>query len=154
MTQARPLVLFLLLGAVSQDADVRDLLRRLEDDNAEVREKAQKQLGALGPAALPLLKETAESSRSSGELRLRVVAAMKEIELTAKIAKVFVEPRRITLKATDTLLREVLDEISRQAGVAIESSLLDPAAKVTLNANDAPLQMVLDQLCQGQIERT
>ncbi|HVR87485.1 MAG TPA: hypothetical protein VMU54_24375, partial [Planctomycetota bacterium] len=154
MTLARPLLLFLLLGAASQEADVRDLLRRLEDDNAEVREKAQKQLGALGPAALPLLKDTAESSRSSGELKLRVVAAMKEIELTEKIAKVFVEPKRITVKAGDALLREVLDEISRQAGVAIDSSLLDPAAKVTLDAKDAPLQRVLDLLCKDQVERT
>jgi len=153
MTCARALILLLLLGA-TQDSDVRDLLRRLEDDNAEVREKAQKQLGALGESALALLKETAESPRSSGELKLRVVAAIKDIELAAKIAKVFMEPRRITLKAADTLLREVLDEAARQAGVPIDSSQVDPAAKVTLDAREAPLQQVLDLLCKDQTERT
>jgi len=154
MNLARPLLLLLLLGATTQDSDVRDLLRRLEDDNAEVREKAQRQLGALGEAALPALKEAAESPRSSGELKLRVVAAMKEIELSAKIAKVFAEPRRITVRAGGTMLREVLDEISRQAGVVIESSMVDAAAAVTLEAKDAPLQMVLDQLCKDQLQRT
>ena len=153
MTLVRPLILFLLLGA-TQDPDVRDLLRRLEDDNAEVREKAQKQLGTLGESALPLLKETAESPRSSGELKLRVVAAIKEIELAAKIAKVFMEPKRITVKAADTMLREVLDEVARQAGVAVDSSQVDPAAKVTLAAQEVPLQQVLDQLCRDQTERT
>jgi hypothetical protein len=156
MSHARPLLLLLLplLGAATQDSDVRDLLRRLEDDNADVREKAQRQLGGLGEAALPLLKETAESPRSSGELKLRLVAAIKEIELSAKIAKVFVEPKRVTVRAAGTMLREVLDEISRQAGVAIESSLVDPSAKVTLDAKEASLQMVLDQLCKDQLERT
>jgi hypothetical protein len=148
------MILLLLLGAVPQDPDVRDLIRRLEDDNAEVREQAQKQLGSLGEAALPLLQQTAESPRSSSELRLRVLAAIREIELAAKIAKVFVEPRRITLKAADQPLREVLDELSRQAGVPIECLQVDSAAKISLDEKDASLQMVLDRLCKDQAERT
>src|SRR5579862_1787976 len=154
MAALRPMILLLLLGAVPQDPDVRDVLRRLEDDNAQVREKAQKQLGSLGEAALPLLRQTAESPRSEGELRLRVQAAIREIELAAKIAKVFIEPRRITLRAADKPLREVLDDVSRQSGVAIESLQVDSAAKISLDETDAPLQMVLDQLCKGQAERT
>jgi hypothetical protein len=154
MMRALPLVLLVLLGAAPQEADVRDILRRLEDDNADVREKAQKQLSLLGEAAVPLLKEAAESPRSSGEVKLRVIAAIKEIELSTKIAKVYQEPRPLTLRASDTLLREVLDELQRQSGVAIESSLVDAAAKVSLDAKDVSLQEVLDLLCKDQAERT
>src|SRR5436190_10827658 len=148
------MLLLLVLLFAPQDADVRDLLRRLEDDNAEVREKAQKQLGSLGESAIPVLKETAESPRTPGEVKLRVIAALKEIELAAKIAKVYPEPKRVTVKAADTMLREVLDEVARQSGLAIETSLVDAAAKVSLDATDLPAQQVLDLLCSGQAERT
>ncbi len=149
-----PLLVLLLAAAAPQEAEVRDLLRRLEDDDAEVREKAQKQLGLLGERAIPLLKEAAESPRSAGEVKLRLIAAIREIELSGKISKVFQEPKPIVLRASDTMLREVLDELSRQAGVPIDSSQVDGAAKVTLDVKDAPLQRVLDLLCADQAERT
>jgi hypothetical protein len=147
-------MLLLLLGAGFQDPDVPDLLRRLEDDNADVREKAQKQLSLLGESAIPLLKETAESPRSSGELKLRIIAAIKEIELSAKIAKVFQEPKPITLKASDTPLREILEDLSKRTGVGIEYSRVDSAVKVSLDVRDASLQQVLDLLCRDQLTRT
>lgn len=146
--------LLALLLAVPQEVDVRELLRRLEDDNADVREKAQKQLGGLGEGAIPVLKEVAESPRSSGELKLRVVAALKEIELGAKAAKVFPDLKRVTMKASDTMLREVLDELQRQSGLAIDSTLVDAAAKVTLDVKDASAQNVLDLLCRDQADRS
>jgi hypothetical protein len=151
------LVLILLLfrpTVAPQDAEVLDLIRRLEDDDADAREKAQKQLGLLGERAIPLLKEAAESPRSAGEVKLRLIAAIREIELSTKISKVFQEPKPIVLRSSDTMLREVLDELSRQAGVPIDSSQVDGAAKVTLDVKDAPLQRVLDLLCADQAERT
>ncbi len=154
MNSLGPLLALLLLAAAPQEAEVRDLLRRLEDDDAEVREKAQKQMGLLGERAIPLLKEAADSPRSAGEVRLRLLAAIREIELSGKISKVFQEPKPIALRASDTTLREVLDELSRQAGVAIDSSQVDGAAKVAIDVKDAPLQRVLDLLCADQPERT
>lgn len=148
------MILLLFLLVLPQDADVRDLLRKLEDDSAEVREKAQKQLGSLGESAIPVLKETAESPRTPGEVKLRVVAALKEIELAAKVAKVYPELKRVTVRAADTMLREVLDEVARQSGLPIEASLVDGAAKVTLDARDLSAQNILDILCSGQAERT
>src|SRR5438094_5434888 len=128
----RSLVAFLLLRLFAQDSGVRDLIQRLEDDRVEYREKAQKDLGAMGEAALPALREVVESPRSSGELKLRAAAAIRDIELALKAAKVYREPKPLTLKAADTMLRETLDEIARQAGVTIDSSAVDGAAKVTL----------------------
>lgn len=149
----RALFLLLLL-AFPQDPAVRDLLQQLEDDNADVREKAQKQLGGLGESAIPLLKEVAESPRSSGELKLRVLAALKEIDLAGKTAKVYVEPKRVTLKADGTVLREILDELARQSGLKIDSVLVDGAAPVTIDARDLSAQNVLDLLCAGRQDRT
>ncbi|HZE97025.1 MAG TPA: hypothetical protein VE981_08355 [Planctomycetota bacterium] len=154
MARAIPGVLFLLLAAVSQEPTLRELIRRLEDDRADVREQAQKELGQRGDAALAALKEIVESPTAAGELKLRAAAAIREIELAGKIAKVYLEPRRVTLKAADTMLREVLDELSRQSGIVIESTLVDNAARVTLDVADAPVPQALDLLCQNQTERT
>lgn len=153
MAVVRLLIPLLLLGAV-QDASVRDLIRLLEDENAEVRERAQKQLGSKGEAALGPLKEIVDSPGASGELKLRASAAIREIELAAKVSRVYKVPARVTIKASDTMLREVLDELSRQASVVIDSGLIDSAAKVSVDLKDASLQQALDALCAGQAERT
>jgi hypothetical protein len=150
----RALFATLVLATFAQDSGVRELLRRLEDDSAESREKAQKELGALGEAALPDLREVIDSPSSSGELKLRASAAIRDIELAVKSAKVYREPKRLTLRADGTMLRETLDEIARQAGVAIDSAAVDGAARVTLDVKDATLMEVLYLLCRDQAERT
>src|SRR3954464_14148828 len=150
----RALLLLLALAVNIQDPVPADLLRNLEDDRVEIREQAQKKLIELGDTVLPLLKETAESPRSSGELKLRASAVLKAIEFNGKLLKAFKEPRRVTLKAADTMLREILDEIARQADVKIDTSAIDGSAKVTLTAESLPLFQVLDLLCKDQTERT
>ena len=150
----RALLLLLALAVRLQDPSPADLLRNLEDDRVEVREQAQKRLIELGNAVLPLLKETLESPRSSGELKLRTSAVLRAIELNARPLKAFKEPKRVTLKADGTLLREILDEVARQAEVAIDSSAIDAAATVTMTADGLPLFQVLDLLCKDQAERT
>lgn len=150
----RLLLVPVLAAVLAQEPAVRDLIRQLEDDNVEARERAQKQLGALGEDALPALRETVAAASSSGELKLRAAAAIREIELGAKIARVYKEPKRITLKGSDTMLREILDELARQTGVPIDSGSVDGAAKVTIDARDLPLLEVLDLLCRGQADRT
>ncbi len=150
----RSLFAVLALSLLPQDAAVRDLLQKLEDDRVESREQAQKELCALGDAALPALREVVDSPTSSGELKLRAAATIREIELNVKAAKVYREPARVSLKASDKPLREVLDDLSRQAGVAIDSSAVNDKAAVTIDANDVPLMEALDLLCRGQADRT
>jgi hypothetical protein len=149
----RSLFAVLVLALLPQDAAVRELLQKLEDDRVESREQAQKELAALGEAALPLLREVAESPRSSGELKLRAAATIREIELNVKAAKVYREPARVTLKATDQPLRAVLDDLSRQAGVAIDSSSVNEKTTLTVDATDVPLMEALDLVCRGQADR-
>ena len=83
----RSLFTLLALGLFAQDPALGDLLQRLEDDRAETREKAQKDLVALGEAAIPALRELIDSVKSSGELKLRAAAVVREIELAAKAAR-------------------------------------------------------------------
>src|SRR5258706_14142400 len=154
MALLRLLLTVLVLPALTQDAPVGDLIRKLEDDRVGAREQAQKGLAALGEAAIPALREVVDSPRSSGELKLRAAAAIRDIELAVKSAKVYREPKRLTLKADDTMLREILDEIARQAGVEIDSTTVDGPARVRFDADDLPLFQVLDLVCRDQPERT
>src|SRR5215831_14310738 len=139
----RLLLTLLLLCALPQEPGLRELIQRLEDDRAESREKAQKEIVALGESAIPALKEVIDSVKSPGELKLRAAAVIRDIELAAKTARAFREPRRITLKVADQALRDVLDEVAKQADVKIEARAVDGLANVTLDVTDAPLFDVL-----------
>jgi hypothetical protein len=150
----RSLLTLLVLGLFAQDPATGELLQRLEDDRAETREKAQKDLVALGEAAIPALRELIDSVKSSGELKLRAAAVVREIELAAKAARAYRDPKRVTLKVEDRTLREVLEEVARQAEVKIEAAGIDVTARVTLDVTDAPLFEVLDLLSRDQADRT
>jgi hypothetical protein len=149
----RSLFSLVLLALFGQDPALRDLVQKLEDDNVESRERAQRELASLGESAIPALREVVQSTRSSGELKLRAAATIREIELGVKAGKVYRELPRLTLKAADVPLRELLDDLSRQAGVTVDSSAVDNA-KVSVNAKDVPLMEALDLLCRGQAERS
>lgn len=150
----RALSALLALALLAQDPEPRELLKRLEDDRAETREKAQKDLAALGDAAVPFLKEILDSPTSPGELKLRAAAVLKDIELAAKAAKVYREPRRVTVQADAAPLRAVLDEVARKAEVKIELGAVDGTAPVAIDVRDATLFEVLDLLCREQADRT
>src|SRR5262249_47450728 len=51
---------------------MKELVRKLGDDNFEVREKAVKELTALGKAAVPLLRDAARSSDPEVARRARL----------------------------------------------------------------------------------
>ncbi len=147
---------FLLLAASAQDeAKIRELIRSLDSDSFEVREQAQKELVRIGDAALPFLKQAlAEASKGGGELKLRVEAALREIELAGEALRVCPDPKRITLKAERGDLAQALGEIARQAGIKVDASAADGADPVTLDLKDAPILLALDRIFAGQRERT
>lgn len=150
----RVLLAVLALGLLGQDRPVRELIQRLEDDQAESRETAQKELRTLGEAALHGLRDVVESATASDELKLRAAAVIREIELAQKAAKVYREPRRVTFTGAGLPLRDVLAEIHRQTEAKIDAAAVDIDAKVAIDAKDAPLFEVLDQLCRDQADRS
>jgi hypothetical protein len=150
-------LLALPLAAAQEDAKVRDLIQKLEDDSFDVREQAQKDLTRMGEAAIPALRAAvaaAAKSTDRGELKARAEAVLREIDLAAKSKAVYREPARITLRLKDAPLAEALKEIGRQAGVRIDASGVDEKAPVTVEAEGAPLFRVLDDLCRGRDDRT
>jgi len=149
--------LFALPVLAQDEARLKDLIQKLDDDSFEVREQAEKDLVAIGEPALPLLKkaaEEAEQRKDRGELRVRAQSAVRAIEFAVKSRQVFVEPKRVTLKLQNAELSKALDEIEKQTGVKIDDASVDGRKPVSLDVQDAPLYKVLDLLCQGQEERS
>ncbi|HEX7899766.1 MAG TPA: hypothetical protein VF950_18500 [Planctomycetota bacterium] len=140
----------LLLLAPAQDP--AELIRKLEDDAFDVREQAQADLVKLGEAALPALRKSLEESKDRAELRVRVQAALREIDLAQKSRTVCPEPKLVTL-ALQGPLRRLLEEVSRQTELKIESSAVDAEAPAALDVRGMPALQVLDLLCRGSAER-
>jgi len=147
----------ILLSLPQDDARVQELIQQLEDDNFDVRDRAEKALVAAGDAALGPLKKAiadAQARKDGGELLLRSTSALRQIELASKARKVYQDPKTVTLRVRDEELGKVLDEVSRQTGAKIDASTVDTRDKVSLDADGAPLFKVLDDLCRGRDERS
>lgn len=151
------LALAALPAAPQDDARIKELIQKLDDDGFEAREQAEKELVAIGEPALPLLRkaaEEAEKRKDGGEVKVRTLSALRAIEFAAKARQVYIEPKKVTLKLMGSDLGQVLDELARQTGVKFDASSVDARATVSVDAKDAPLFKVLDDLCRGQDERT
>jgi hypothetical protein len=137
------------LAAAPQDAlekRIDEILARLGADDIDARETAAKDLVALGPDALPLLRKRGEALE--GEARGRVDDACKRIELERKRAAVLPPLRLVTLEARDMPAKELLETIARQAGLAVEFGGVAPETPVTLSLKDAPAFRALDEACR------
>jgi hypothetical protein len=150
------LVLWPVLLQAQEAGRIQELIRNLDDDSFEVREAAERELIAIGPAAIPSLKAViadADRQKDKTELKIRATSALRGIEFAAKAKQYYVEPKLVTLKARDADLGQVLTDLEKQTGVRIQSGSVDPKAKVTLGAENAPLFRVLDDLCRGREDR-
>jgi hypothetical protein len=149
----RTLLVLLLAAPAQDDAGVRALAQKLEDDAFDVREQAQADLVKLGEPALPALRRMLSESKDRAELRLRLEAAVREIETAAKARSVCPEPRLTRFKADGLPLARILEEIGRQAEVRIDASAVDVAAAASLDLQGVPLMQALDGLCRGREDR-
>ena len=153
----RGLAVLLLLLVGQEDPRLAQLIRQLEDDAFDVRDQAQQALIEAGPAAVPVLRKAVEAARASGdrgELLLRAEEALRRIEQAAQTAAVCPEPRRITFTGANLPLRDVLAEISRQAGVRIDAGAVDGAEPVSVALTSAPIFEALDAVCRGHAARS
>jgi hypothetical protein len=156
----RILIALALLGAPvsgQDDARIKELIQKLDDDSFETREQAEKDLVAIGEPALPLLKKAAEESekrKEQGELRVRAASALHAIEFAVKSKQVYVDPKLVTLRMTSADLAGVLVELEKQTGVRFDASSIETKDPVTIDAKQATLFRVLDDLCRGQEART
>jgi hypothetical protein len=79
-----------MLSIVARADDAPALLMQLGSEHFDVREKAESQLLALGPAVLPALKE-AIASTEDAETRARAKRVAERIVVAGKLEKIYKE---------------------------------------------------------------
>lgn len=90
-------VLTLVLASCAARADVRDAIERLDDDDIEVREQAQRELTAMGADAETALRETRPASPEQ-EARIEEILWTVEVRRGMRPEPVWLEfPRAVHL---------------------------------------------------------
>src|SRR5439155_26010658 len=83
---------------------VEQLIERLGSSDFPTREAASRGLSKLSAAALPILRKAQD--HPDAEIRRRLEELIPELE-----GRVALEPRRVTLKASNRPLKEILAEL-------------------------------------------
>lgn len=137
-----------LLGLlwIGQDPDVDALLKQLEDESIEVREKAAAALVELGDKAEEKVK--ARMASADGELKMLCRKVLDRIAVPKKLRTILPPLRKVTIEARDQKLREVLEDLQRQTGMAMElEGLVD--TPVTVSVKDVLPLEALDAVCKA-----
>lgn len=140
----RAIALLVLLAI--QDPDVDALLKQLEDDSIEVREKAATGLVDLGDKAEEKVK--ARMATAEGELKLFCKRILERMSVPKKLAGILPPLRKVTIDAKDRSLKEVLEDLKGQTGMAMDSERLSDAS-VTLSFKDLLPMEALDAVCKA-----
>jgi hypothetical protein len=135
-------------------AAIARMIDRLGSPDFEAREKAVQELEAVGPAALPPLRQAAAGS--DPEVRRRAETLVHRLEARALAQKVLT-PTHVRLVYRDVPVREALEDVQRKTGAQFQ--LHDPDNRVaerrlTLDTGDTTVWEALDQFCRkaGLIE--
>lgn len=126
------------------DPAVVALVRNLGADDYKAREKAGRDLEALGDKALPhLRKALAEATSPEVARRLSVLVRRMDYER-------LVNPRRVTMAEKSRTVKEAVDEVARQTGYRIEfqGDLGATAARHKIAFDNAPFWRALDTLAE------
>ncbi len=128
-------------------AKVKQLLADLDADEFKVRNAAQKELEKIGPGGLPLLQQALKEAIEP-EARRRLEELVSSIERASALGGT-----RITLSAKDKLVREVVEELSRQSGYKLD--LYRPGGDddrerrvISLELKDVPFWTALQEVCE------
>ncbi|HVR84935.1 MAG TPA: hypothetical protein VMU54_11535 [Planctomycetota bacterium] len=150
MTQ---MILFLVLACLPQDdATIRDWIRALDDDSAQVRDKAFAALVGAGAAAEPELQKAA---RNGGpEMRARAADALRALGWKRRYDP---GPSQITIHREKAPLQEVLAELAKQSATEVKFDDLEKATRegpVTVHLDKVPLYRALEAICRshGQVD--
>ncbi len=123
------------------------LIEQLGSGNFAEREKATKELGAIGVPALEALRKAIKSD--DAEIRKRIEDILPKIERQAESARVLI-PKRVHLIYKDTPLEEAVADFGKKSGYSIE--LHDPDGKlkerkITLDTGETTFWHALGLLC-------
>ncbi|MFO0796411.1 MAG: hypothetical protein U0804_02980 [Gemmataceae bacterium] len=124
------------------DPAVTSHIRNLGADDYKLREKAGRDLEALGEKALPQLKK-ALADTTSPEVSRRLSVLVRKIDHER-----LVSPRRVTMPTKDRTVKEALDEIARQTGYNVQFQG-DPGAggaRHKIGFTNAPFWQAVDSV--------
>jgi hypothetical protein len=144
-------VLALLLTAApmpaQEDARIRDLLQKLEDDRIGVRAASGEELAKLGREIVPLLRRAADDAGVEKADRLKEI--IRKIEDRERIAALLPAPSRITLEAKNMPLREALLKLAKQSRTALDVNEVPEDARVTVSLRNVPYWRALEEICRA-----
>lgn len=140
------MVALLLVGLLAlQEPDVEALLKRLSDESMEVRDKAAAALVELGDKAEEKVKS--RLATAEGELKSRLEGVLRDIGKARKLRSVFQPVHRISLDVKAVPVREVLERLTKEAGLPIDATLAGDST-VTVSVKDALPLEALDAVCR------
>ncbi|HEY7327434.1 MAG TPA: hypothetical protein VH592_07340 [Gemmataceae bacterium] len=144
------MVLFSLPSPADETASkekIDKLIEQLGSGSFAEREKASKDLAAIGMPALEALRKAAKSE--DAEIRKRAEDILPKIERQAESVRVLT-PKRMTLTYKDTPLGEAVDDFHKKSGYNIQ--LHDPDGKlkerkITLDSGETTFWHALGLFC-------
>jgi len=148
------LALFIVQGTQDVAPDkIAALLEKLGAEDVEEREKASRDLIALGTGALPAL-EKRFADMVDGEPKARLKAVLERLRRFVRIAEVAPKIRTVTATARDVPLRTLLADLSVQSGVAIECADAVADRPVTIEIKAESAIQAVDRICLARGDLT
>jgi hypothetical protein len=132
---------------------VERLLDQLASSRFAERDRAMKELEALGPTALPALRLALKSP--DAEVRQRVELLVRKLE-NQELAAKLLTARKVRLNVKDVTVAEAVAELARLTGYPIHLVVEPAGRKVTLDTGETTFWDAVDQLAQqaGLMETT
>lgn len=122
------------------DPKVAQLLADLGSEDYRAREKAGRDLAALGERALPAMKAALLAS-DSPEVQRRLSVLVRKMEVERLIA-----PKRVTLSIKQKTVKDTLDEIAKQTGYRIEFGGGGADTKLDFEFDNTPFWVAIDKV--------
>ncbi len=137
-------------GAAADKADnerIAKLVKQLGSEDFDEREKASKELGEIGPAALDALRAAMKDGEA--EVKARAAILVKKYETVAETQKILAA-KKVHLVFKDTPVVEAAADFSKKSGYTI--NLQDPANKlkertITLDTGEVTFWEAFDKFC-------
>jgi hypothetical protein len=128
------------------------LIAELGSDDFETRERAARQLEALGPAAAPSLRKAAAST--DPEVRRLALQVAERLARKMEAAEVL-EPKRLRLAFRDMPLNFAVQEFQRATGARLQLDGVKGDRKVTLDTEYTTFWDAFDKFCKaaGLVEK-
>jgi len=121
------------------DPALQRLLDQLGNDDYNVRDRAAQQLRAAGEKAIPVLRKGIE--HDDAEVRRQAAELLAEIETAVLLA-----PKRVTLKAANKPLDEIIKDVATQTGYKIELTAPNPRQTYNFDVANVPFWDAIDRI--------